>query len=174
MSNSTITLNLSELNKNCVQDKEDPDIFVCNVINSTGASKTTRVNRNDLLDETKSTEFKTDDFLYEHDNDVKCMASYTGFSKTKGRTKSNICIQNCKDNTPFFEYENNYPVCKYRPTITYRPDSDIADNITCSDGFLVTSDNTYPGVTKDFTDQLGMCIGLPLSYNPDNVVNGQS
>jgi hypothetical protein len=184
MEDSTITLNLSEINKNCVQDKENPDKFICNILNSSGGQRQVRGRREnkDSSNESKNSESNSElasyeylnvDSYYEHNNSVQCLNSYTGFSKTNKNSNmtSNICLQNCKDSTPFFEYENNYPVCKYRPTITYKADSDIPDNITCSDGFLVSSNNQFPGISSDSTDQFGMCIGLPLSYDPAIVVN---
>jgi len=195
MEDSTITLNLSEINKNCVQDKENPDKFICNILNSSGGQRQVRggmgglgsgsgsrgmgsvEGESETRGQSRITEFPEYENLnvdsYEHNNEVQCINSYTGFSKKNkiNNITSNICLQNCKDSTPFFEYENNYPVCKYRPTITYKADSDIPDNITCSDGFLVSSNNQFPGISSDSTDQFGMCIGLPLSYDPAIVVN---
>ena len=87
--------------------------------------------------------------------------------------QTDICIQNCKDGAPFYGKDMHYPICKYRPTINYKENSEIIDNTSCPAGYLLPVGKTFAGVPSDSTDTSNVCIASPLSYQPGDIVPTQ-
>jgi hypothetical protein len=155
MANKTINVDLSGITQNCIQDRTDQNIFMCSLsgekldaaeaaavtAKATETAKLATKKRkgkkpvepvtddSDTIGAPITYDYMTgDSYTYTQTNNVTCINNYTGFIKSStdgNNVQTNICIQNCKDGTPFFENENNYPICKYRPTITYKSGSNI-------------------------------------------------
>ena len=187
MPKSKITLDLTNIMNNCKpNDSNNPYALSCNVNDTSGVSGVSgelngvsKKSYDELGDQSKSDIYtimsaNNNIYSYQQSNDVTCINNYSGFIKMKDNMQTNICLQNCKDGSPFFEKDMNYPICKYRPTITYKSGSNTPDNIICSDGFLLSMDDTTSGVASDFSDSVGMCINLPLSCDLDNIYSIRS